>query len=347
MLKVLSNNDAYELVKNSFTCLDAERVIFNKSYKSEPQKLNLKDCLYSKIADDIIAKEGSPAFDRSTMDGFAVIAKDTFGSSESIPALLKLSGNINMGQAATTDLNSGECMAIATGGMLPNIADSVVMKEYCEVHNDGTVEIQKAVSPGENVIFKYDDIKPNEVLIKSGQVLLPHHIGTLASLGITKINSYTHTNKETNSKKPKVGIISTGDELVEISKTPKLGEIRDVNSYVLQACLQACGCEPVLYGIVKDEYELLSNAVKKAMGECDCILISGGSSVGQRDNTVKVLEEHGEILFHGLSIKPGKPTILASLQNKDKQIAAFGLPGHPVASYYVFLELVTKHLCQN
>lgn len=345
MLKVLSNKDANELVKNSFTCLNAQRAKFKNSYKNKTEELNLKDCLYAKITKDVIANEGSPAFDRSTMDGYAVIAKDTFGSSESIPALLKLSGSINMGQAPSAELNEGECMAVATGGMLPTKADAIVMKEYCVQHSDGTVEIQKAVSPGENVIFKHDDIKPNEVLIKAGQILLPHHIGALASLGISKIEAFAHNPETSSSKKPKIGIISTGDELVDISKKPRLGEIRDVNSYVLQACVQMYGCKSVAYGIIKDEYELLSNAVKKAMNECDCILVSGGSSVGQRDNTVKVLQEHGDLLFHGLSVKPGKPTILASLKNN--QVAAFGLPGHPVASYYVFLELVANHLCQN
>lgn len=350
MLKVISNIEAKSIIEQNFDSLAG---IYNKStaeHSKESSIISISDCLYSKLASDVKASEGVPAFDRSTMDGYAVKASDTFGCSDAIPAILNLAGSIKMGTKPGKEIKNNECMKIATGGMLPKGADAVVMQEYTETHNKN-IEVNKPVSPGENVIFKHDDIKPQQVLLKAGQILLPHHIGTLASLGISELKAYKSTpdakNTSKNTNAPKVAIISTGDELINIGETPKLGQIRDVNSYILEACVKMCGCQPVLYGIIKDEYDTLKSTLKDAIDKCDCILISGGSSVGSRDNTLKVLDECGEILFHGLSIKPGKPTILAKLNANKKQIASFGLPGHPVASYFVFLDIVAGHLCKN
>lgn len=346
MLRVISDINAKTIIEQNFDCLCG---IYNKSeskHSKECSTTSINDCLYSKLACDIKASEGVPAFDRSTMDGYAVKARDTFGCNEAIPAILNLKGNIKMGAKPAKEIQNNECMKIATGGMLPKGADAVVMQEYTETHNKN-IEVNKPVSPGENVIFKHDDIKPQQVLLKAGQILLPHHIGTLASLGISELKAYKSTPDDKNTNAPKVAIISTGDELINIDETPKLGQIRDVNSYILEACVKMCGCQPVLYGIIKDKYDTLKSTLKDAIDKYDCILISGGSSVGSRDNTLKVLDECGEILFHGLSMKPGKPTILAKLKANKKQIAAFGLPGHPVASYFVFLDIVTGHLCKN
>ena len=254
------------------------------------------------------------------MDGYAVRAADTFGCSDSIPAILALAGEIPMGQAADTPLEAGTCVAVATGGAVPEGADAVVMLEYTEDYGDGTIGILKPVAPGNNLIFKGDDVAPGKIIIPAGHTLAPHDIGSLAAMGISSVKV---------SAKPLIGIISTGDELVEITKKPKPGQVRDVNSFVLEALIKQSGGRSKSYGIIRDNERDLLTYVSQAVKECDIVLISGGSSVGMKDVTARVIESNGRILLHGIAMKPGKPTMLGIVANKP----VFGLPGHPVAAY--------------
>ena len=274
------------------------------------------------LADNIVAGEHVPDFDRSTVDGYAVRARDTFGCSEAIPAILPLCGEVLMGEGAGFSLPRESCCAVPTGGAMPEGADSVVMVEYTEDYGDGTIGIMKSAAPGMNMIFRGDDVVPGKLVLKKGRVLSSQDIGALAAMGRMEVPV---------AKRLHVGIISTGDELVPPEEKPAAGQIRDVNSPMLQAMLMGFGCEVTNYGIGKDEEALLTAMVERAFDECDAVLISGGSSVGVKDATCRIIEKLGILLLHGIAMKPGKPTLMGKAQSKP----IVGLPGHPVAAYFV------------
>ncbi|MBO4677999.1 MAG: molybdopterin molybdotransferase MoeA [Oscillospiraceae bacterium] len=269
----------------------------------------------------VVSAEAVPSFDRSTVDGYALMASDTFGCSDALPAILRLQAEVLMGEVQGETLSPGCCMAIPTGGALPPGADACVMLEYAEDYGDGTVGVLKPAAPGENLILMGDDAKPGQTILSAGRRLTPQDVGALAALGISEV---------TVCKKPTVGVISTGDELVPAEQMPGPGQVRDVNTSMLSALLRAAGAEVCTYGIVRDEETLLREALDRALRECDVVLISGGSSVGQRDAACRVIEGRGELLFHGVAMKPGKPTMLGKAGDK----AVFGLPGHPAAASF-------------
>ena len=274
------------------------------------------------LAEDIAAAEYVPDFDRSTVDGYAVRARDTFGCSDAIPAILPLQGEVLMGEGAAFALNPEECVAVPTGGAVPQGADSVVMVEYTEDYGDGTIGISKSAAPGQNMIFRGDDVYPGKVILQQGRVLSSQDIGALAAIGRVQVPVV---------KKLTVGVISTGDELVPPDTTPGPGQIRDVNSPMLEAMLTAFGVHVINYGIVVDNEALLTEKVHTAVSQCDAVLLSGGSSVGVKDAACRIIESMGELLLHGIAIKPGKPTILGKTGTKP----LVGLPGHPVAAYFI------------
>ena len=285
------------------------------------------------LAEDIAATEYVPDFDRSTVDGYAVRAKDTFGCTDAIPAILPLQGEVLMGEGAQFPLNPEECVAVPTGGAVPKGADSVVMVEYTEDYGDGTIGISKSAAPGQNMIFRGDDVYPGKVILEQGRVLSSQDIGALAAIGRVQVPV---------AKNLKIGVISTGDELVPPEQTPGPGQVRDVNSPMLEAMLTAFGAEVINYGIVIDDEALLSEKVHKAVAECDAVLLSGGSSVGVKDAACRIIESMGKLLMHGIAIKPGKPTILGKAGSKP----LVGLPGHPVAAYFITKIFILPLLCR-
>ena len=289
---------------------------------AQTELVSLSAAMGRVLAEDIAAGEYVPDFDRSTVDGYAVQAKDTFGCTDAIPAILPLQGTVLMGEGADYPLNAGECVAVPTGGAVPKGADSVVMLEYTEDYGDGTIGVSKPAAPGQNMIFRGDDVYPGKVILKKGRVLSSQDIGALAAIGRVQVPVV---------KKLTVGVISTGDELVPPEAQPGPGQVRDVNSPMLEAMLTAFGCKVVNYGIVIDDEALLSETVKKAVAECDAVLLSGGSSVGVKDAACRIIESMGTLLLHGIAIKPGKPTILGKAGAKP----LVGLPGHPVAAYFI------------
>ena len=274
------------------------------------------------LAEDITAEEYVPDFDRSTVDGYACRAADTFGCSDAIPAILEVKGEVLMGQGADFSLPRDACAYVPTGGAIPKGADCAVMIEYTENYGDGTVGILKPGAPGLNLIFRGDDVVPGKAILKTGRVLTPQDIGALAAVGRTEVPV---------ARTLRVGVISTGDELVPPNETPGPGQVRDVNTPLLTAMLKAFGAEPVGYGIVVDDEALLRRKVQQAAGECDAVILSGGSSVGVKDAACRIIEEMGALLLHGIAVKPGKPTILGKAGNKP----LIGLPGHPVAACFV------------
>ena len=274
------------------------------------------------LASDIIAKEDVPGFDRSMVDGYAVKASDTFGCSESLPAVLTLAGEILMGESAETALKKGTCVSVSTGGEIPDGADAVVMHEHTEDYGNGMVGVQKTAAPGINVIFRNDDASKGNIILNKGKIVTPYDIGILAALGYNEVDV---------RRKPVVGVISTGDELVSVASVPKSGQVRDVNTPMLIAVVNGFGAVGKDFKIIQDDENLIRASMLQAVETCDIVLISGGSSAGARDMTAKVIESEGELFLHGIAIKPGKPTILGSVKGKP----VFGLPGHPVAAFMI------------
>ncbi|MDP3227125.1 MAG: molybdopterin molybdotransferase MoeA [Acidovorax sp.] len=290
------------------------------------------------LAAPVPAPEDVPTFLRAGMDGYAVRAKDTFGAGVGAPQYLEIKGEVPMGAAPPRGVGPGEALRVPTGAMLPAGADAVVMLEYTAEHPDGTLEVRKPVAPGESVLQPGEDVRLGEVLFSSGTRLRPQEIGLLAALGVTTLTVY---------RRPRVAVLSSGDEVVPLDQNPAPGQVRDCNAYLTAAQVQEWGGLPILKGIIPDDFASLKNALTEALGEADLILISGGSSVGARDLTLTAIKAlpGAQILAHGVAIRPGKPTILASLREKAKKGGKplLGLPGHP-ASAAVVMEVLGRPL---
>jgi len=311
----------------------------------DSESMDIIHALSRFTAADTFAPHPLPDFPRTTVDGYAVRAQDTFGASDSLPAYLTLIGEVPMGDTPSFDIGAGQCALIHTGGMLPNGADAAVMVEYTQ-HIVGAehrsalsqteIEIFKSVADGENVIRIGEDVAQNQLVIPKGTQLRPAEIGGLMALGFTSINV---------AKKPRVGLISTGDEVIDPSQTPRPGQVRDINSYTLGALVEKAGGVAVRYGIFSDQFEALREAAAKALSECDVVIITAGSSASTRDMTADVIRTLGEpgVLVHGINTRPGKPTILGVCNGK----AVIGLPGNPVSALvngYLFVVPVIEKL---
>lgn len=276
------------------------------------------------LARDITAPADLPAFDRSTMDGYAVRAADTFGATESLPAPLSITGDIPMGAMPGRSIAKGECMSIATGGALPAGADAVVMFEHVQAVDGNQVEVVKAVAPRENVSFAGEDVGRGETVLPGGHRLRPQDMAVLASLGVTSVPVF---------ERPQAAVISTGNEIVPADREPGPGRIRDSNSYMLEGLISAAGGATRRLGIQPDDYARLRAALEEALQACHIVLFTGGSSVGTADYTARVIDDLGKpgVLVHGVSIKPGKPLIAGIVTGRAGAVPVFGLPGHPVA----------------
>ncbi|BBO91358.1 gephyrin-like molybdotransferase Glp [Desulfosarcina ovata] len=299
----------------------------------DTEEIPLAECLGRVLAEEIASDVDIPDFNRSTMDGFAVRASSTFGASEANPAYLAVKGQISMGVRPDMTIGPGEVARIATGGMLPEGADSVIMVEHTDILDDTTIEAYRSVAPGQNTIEKGEDILKSEPALPRGRRIRPQEAGLIAACGRTMVTVF---------RRPMVGIISTGDEVVPVTQAPGQGQIRDINSHSLSGQVLEAGGVPVTFGIVKDSRDDLMERCQRALQTTDMVLISGGSSVGARDFTVEVLDALPDtgILVHGISISPGKPTILARSGHKP----FWGLPGHAVSAMVVFAVVVRPFL---
>lgn len=287
------------------------------------------------LARELVAGEDVPACPRSTVDGYAVRAVDTFGASESLPAYLDLGEEVAMGRPAPGALRAGQCCPVPTGGMLPEGADAVVMVEHAELPGDGTVAVLRPVAPGENLIWPGEDVGRGQVVLPPGRVLRPPDVGVAAALGFARLPVF---------RRLRVAILSTGDELVPPDRVPEPGRVRDVNSYTLAAAVRNDGWEAELLGIAPDRPAALEEALREGM-RGDALLVSGGSSVGARDLVAQAISRLGNpgILVHGVALRPGKPVIAAVADGRP----VFGLPGHPVSAlvvYYLLARPVLRRL---
>ncbi|UCE52491.1 MAG: molybdopterin molybdotransferase MoeA [Desulfobacterales bacterium] len=318
-------------MKEFFNVINLDEV-FEYIHKFPPvgvEKITLPQTVGRILAEDIISDIDLPDFRRSTMDGFAVQGVSTFGASEGNPAYLSVKGAVVMGESPDYSIGPGEAVKISTGGMLPQGADSVIMIEHTGKIDETTIEAYRSVAPGQNVIEVGEDYTKGTTVLTAGTKIRPQETGLLAAFGKTSANVY---------KQPVIGIISTGDEIVTIDEIPGPGQIRDINTYTLSGLVQQTGARSVSFGIVHDYFKALSDKCNQALSQCDMVLVSGGSSVGVRDLTIDVLTslKDTNIFFHGISISPGKPTILAKVQRK----AFWGLPGHVVSAMIVYSRIV-------
>jgi len=310
----------------SITSRDAIKIIETFPVSLNTEIAKIENGLNRIIAEDIISEEDIPPFSRSTVDGYAVKSKDTYGAKETSPIFLSLDGSIKTGENTELSVTEGHSISISTGAMIPDGADGVVMLEYIRPLGDA-IEVTRGIHTGENICFKGEDIRKGDLVLKKGKRLTPFDLGILSSLGITQFTVF---------KTPKVALISSGDEIVPADSIPPVGKIRDINRYTVSNILIREGADVSFLGIAKDSMEEISEKLISAKG-FDMILISGGSSKGERDYIVDAIEAlGGNILFHGINIKPGKPTIFGRLWDKP----IFGLPGHPVSCIMVTIRFV-------
>jgi len=292
------------------------------------EQAELLECDGRVLAEDIIAAEDLPLTDRAAMDGYALRAADTFGGTENNPSYLQCVGNFDIQTPPVIELRPGQCAGVVTGGMLPAGADAVVMVEYTHALGEGMVEIRLPVAPGAHVMLRGEDVQAGDLLLPAGALLRPQEVGLLAASGKVRIPV---------RKRPRVAIISTGDELVDIGATPKPGQVRDVNSATLACLARRAGGTPILLGLAPDELNALSVQLRNALAMADIVLLSGGSSIGVCDLTVRALQslEGARILCHGVALSPGKPLIIAEVAGK----AVWGLPGQVTSAQVVMMVL--------
>ncbi len=281
------------------------------------------------VAERLVVPEDLPAFHRAHMDGYAVRARDTFGASASIPAYLALAGAIEMGREPPGPLPEGGAMRIATGGMLPEGADAVVMVEYTEEVAGGRVEVQTSVSPWEHVLRTGEDIRAGAEILPAGRRIRPHDVGALTGVGLLEVEVF---------RRPRIALIGTGDEIVDPAVAPRPGQVRNVNQYSLRAMAEQLGVEVEDLGVCRDDPAEFDALLRRGLELADAVVASGGSSVGVKDMTLDVIAglPESEILFHGISVAPGKPTLLAFAGAGGRRAPVLGLPGHPVSALVIF-----------
>jgi len=291
--------------------------------------LRAHECI---LAEDIVSPEDIPHFRRSTVDGYAVFSADTQGAGESVPALLKLTGSVEMGKRADITLCRGECVYVPTGAMLPDNADAMVMVEYSEIFDSDTIAIYESVAAGSHIVNIGEDKRQGEILLQKGTKIYCKEIGILAAAGLTEVLKFVPL---------KIAIISSGDELVSHSALPGAAEIRDINTLALCALARESLFEITVSQALKDDENLLEETIREVMKSCDVVVLSGGSSQGTKDMTEKVFScvASPGVFTHGLAIKPGKPAILGYDRDSDTILA--GLPGHPVSALMVFKVLLS------
>ena len=311
----------------------------------DPETIDVTSALGRILAEDILAPHPLPEFPRSSVDGYAVRARDTFGASDSLPAYLTLVGEVPMGDAPPFGIDTGQCALIHTGGMLPKGADAAVMLEYTQriSGRDGQppvpteeIELFRAVADGENIIRMGEDVAQSQTILPKGRLMRPAEIGGLLALGILSLRV---------ARTVVVGLISTGDEVIDPSQKPRPGQVRDINSYTLGALVEKSGGLAKRYGIISDQLQALKDTAAQALSECDVVVITAGSSASTRDMSADVIRSLGKpgVLVHGINTRPGKPTILGVCNDK----AVIGLPGNPVSALvngYLFVLPVIEKL---
>ena len=318
LLKVKTINEMKEIIDHAFSHL-----------KLATEKISIDEAMERVLAADIVSTVNVPHFNRSVVDGYAVKLTDVQGASNAIPGFLRIIGEVPMGKATDLVLNQGETAYVPTGGMIPAGTEAMVMIEYTEKLGDRDLAVYCNAGANENMMLIGDDVSIGEVVLKAGHFLRPQDLGVLSALGHLQVEVY---------RRPQLQIISTGDEIVPPGTIPQLGEIVDINQAALSAVAKRFGTEIVSKSYVRDDFETIKNAVDRGLKTSDLVILSGGSSMGEKDYTVTVIDSLGQVLLHGLSIKPGKPTILGKVDGKP----VVGLPGQPVSAIIIFMVMLRE-----
>jgi len=314
--------EAHTIIKEHFTAtpVGVEKILVTEAYGRV-------------LAEDVVSRLDVPSFSRSKVDGYAVSSADTFGAEEHQPVTLKVLGHISAGSYPRLKVKRGAAAGIATGAPIPTGADAVVMVEFTS-REGNMVKIYRPVAPNANILERGFDIKAGETILKFQQ-LSASDLGVLSAIGLKEVKVF---------KKPKVAVISTGDEVVEPSKPLPSAKVYDVNRSTIAASVSICGCKPIIFGIVRDDPAALKHNLKKALTKAEVVITSGATSVGVEDYMPKILNELGKpgVIVGGLATKPGKPTNVAVVNGKP----VFALPGHPASGLIVFNLLVRPVLCK-
>jgi len=314
--------------------IDEMKNIINETFKGitlEKETININHGLGRVLSADVISTMDVPHFNRSVVDGYAVKLTDIQGASNAIPGFLRIIGEVQMGQETRNILNQGETVYVPTGGMVPEGTEAMVMIEYTEKLGEHDLAIYTNAGANENMMLIGDDIRNGELVFSRGHVLRPQDIGVLSALGYLQIDVF---------KRPKLSIISTGDEIIRPGETPKPGEVIDINTPALAAVARRLGADVVLTSYARDDQGDIQEAIENGLENGDMVILSGGSSVGEKDYTVKVIDNLGEVLLHGLAVKPGKPTILGTILKKP----VIGLPGQPAAAIMVLMIVLREFM---
>lgn len=306
------------------------------------ETVSLRDSVGRYLAEEICSGTDIPQFTRSVVDGYAVVAKDTFGTGESSPVFLDVIGSVEMGKACAIRLEAGQAVYVPTGGMLPEGADAMVMVEYTEHLDDRTIAVYRPAAPNSGIMNRGDDFREGQLLFRRGHRITVKDVGMLAAIGKDRISVF---------QKPRVSILSTGDEIIDVSATPKPGEVRDINSYTITAFAEATGAAIGIVEKVPDVERQLRSALEDALAESDIVLLSGGSSAGNKDMTAEIVDSMGRpgVVTHGIAMKPGKPTIIGIIETKPndgiiRNKLVVGLPGHPMAAIVAYDVIVNDFM---
>ena len=319
-LKIKEVKEAKDIIKK----------LFDELYSLKSEEVAIENSYKKVLFNDIKSSIDLPPFNRSLKDGFALHSEDSFGASEENPRILKCIDTIEAGSFSNKTISKGECIEISTGAPIPDGADAVAMVEFSEKEDD-EIFILKSVTPNQDIALKGSDIGKNKLLLKKGTILSPDKIGVLAAQGIEKIAIF---------KSPKVSVISTGNELLKENEEMKYGKIYDVNTQAIKNATISCGGNGVAKGIVKDNYDELKSTIQKSLNTSDIVICSGGTSAGVGDVLKHVLEDMGEVIIHGISVKPGKPTIIGKINGK----LIIGLPGNPVSALIIFYVFIAPNI---
>lgn len=314
--------------------IDEMKKIINETFKDitlENETIDLSHGLGRVLSADIVSTMDVPHFDRSVVDGYAVKLTDVQGASQAIPGFLRITGEVQMGKETSESLNQGETLYVPTGGMVPAGTEAMIMIEYTEKLGEKDLAIYTNAGANENMMRIGDDIRNGELVFSRGHLLRPQDIGVLSALGYRQIEVY---------QRPRLSIISTGDEIIRPGATPKPGEVIDINTPALAAVAKRLGAEVISSSYARDDRQEIRSAVENGIEKGDMVILSGGSSMGEKDYTVQVIEGLGEVLLHGLAVKPGKPTILGTVSQKP----VIGLPGQPAAAIMVLMIVLQEFM---
>lgn len=319
-LKIKESEDALEIIQN----------LFDKYYTLQSEEIAVEDAYGRVLSGDVYSRMDFPPFDKALKDGFAILSQDSFGASEESPKTLEVIDFLEAGSTTDKIVEEGKCVEISTGAAMPEGADAVVMVEYCE-KMDSAVNILTTVTPTQDVAKKGSDTEESKLILKKGDVLTPGKIGVLLSQGFETIEVY---------KKPTVGVISTGNEITLQGNELPYGKIYDVNGNMIKNDVISCGADAKFLGTVKDNYDQLKAKIQESLDDVDILIGSGGTSAGLGDVMKHVLDELGQVYIHGISVQPGKPTIVGIVDGK----IVIGLPGNPVSALMIFNAFVAPPL---